>query len=119
MAIRPRHATFVSDVSDAAPPAGAHITSTTERRTRFMKRETKGLTSISATLPGSADPTLQRRIAERAYQLFELRGHSHGSDVDDWLRAEREIRAAWRPTRAAGTKRTTNGRSRPRTRNAA
>ncbi len=84
-----------------------------------MKRETKGLTSISATRHGSADPALHRRIAERAYQLFELRGHSHGSDVDDWLRAEHEIRAAWRPTRAAGPKPTTNGRSRTRPRKAA
>jgi len=32
-------------------------------------------------------------IARRAYQLFEARGHQHGHDIEDWLRAERELRA--------------------------
>ena len=30
-------------------------------------------------------------IQRRAYALFEERGHDHGSDLDDWLRAERQI----------------------------
>ena len=31
------------------------------------------------------------RIARRAYELFELRGREHGHELEDWLRAEREI----------------------------
>jgi hypothetical protein len=31
------------------------------------------------------------RIAARAYELYERRGRKHGHDVDDWLRAEREL----------------------------
>jgi hypothetical protein len=31
------------------------------------------------------------RIAARAYDLYEARGGEHGQDLDDWLRAEREI----------------------------
>jgi HSP20 family protein len=31
------------------------------------------------------------RIRQRAYELFESRGASHGSDVDDWLNAENEL----------------------------
>ena len=31
-------------------------------------------------------------IALRAYELFEERGHEPGRDVDDWLRAERELK---------------------------
>jgi len=31
-------------------------------------------------------------IAQRAYQIFERRGYSHGCDVEDWLQAERELR---------------------------
>lgn len=31
-------------------------------------------------------------VALRAYELFEQRGREPGRDVDDWLRAEREIR---------------------------
>jgi hypothetical protein len=32
-------------------------------------------------------------IRKRAYQLFELRGRQPGHDLDDWLRAEGEIRS--------------------------
>jgi hypothetical protein len=31
-------------------------------------------------------------IALRAYELFEERGREPGRDVDDWLRAERELK---------------------------
>lgn len=31
-------------------------------------------------------------IARRAYELYEARG-SHGHDLEDWLRAERELNA--------------------------
>ena len=33
-------------------------------------------------------------IARRAYAIFEARGRQHGHDLDDWLRAERELRNA-------------------------
>jgi len=31
------------------------------------------------------------QISQRAYELFLERGGAHGADVDDWLRAEREL----------------------------
>jgi UDP-N-acetylmuramoylalanine-D-glutamate ligase len=31
-------------------------------------------------------------VAIRAYELFEERGREPGHDVDDWLRAERELK---------------------------
>jgi Protein of unknown function (DUF2934) len=31
-------------------------------------------------------------IARRAYEKFCERGGEHGHDLDDWLRAERELR---------------------------
>jgi hypothetical protein len=31
-------------------------------------------------------------IARRAHQLWEERGKPHGSDEEDWLRAEHELR---------------------------
>ncbi|MGB9513615.1 MAG: 4-alpha-glucanotransferase [Candidatus Acidiferrum sp.] len=37
-----------------------------------------------------ADPTPQ--IAKRAYELYERRGRQNGQTVQDWLRAEREIK---------------------------
>lgn len=30
-------------------------------------------------------------IAKRAYELYSERGYRHGSALDDWLEAEREI----------------------------
>ena len=35
----------------------------------------------------------QNQIRERAFQLFEKRGGKHGHDMQDWLRAERQILA--------------------------
>jgi hypothetical protein len=31
-------------------------------------------------------------VARRAYELYEARGSEPGADMDDWLRAERELR---------------------------
>ena len=31
-------------------------------------------------------------IARRAFEIYCERGSNHGHDVDDWLRAERELR---------------------------
>lgn len=35
----------------------------------------------------------EEEIRVRAYRIYERRGASHGQDVDDWLAAERELRA--------------------------
>jgi hypothetical protein len=46
---------------------------------------------------GPSGSTTSRRtrttedIAQRAYELWLKRGGQHGSDQDDWLRAEREL----------------------------
>jgi hypothetical protein len=34
------------------------------------------------------------KVAERAYEFFLARGGTDGQDVEDWLRAEAELRAA-------------------------
>jgi hypothetical protein len=43
--------------------------------------------------PGAQDSREQQRnsIARRAYELFVQRGQTHGNDLEDWLRAEREL----------------------------
>ncbi len=33
----------------------------------------------------------EEQIAERAYELFLMRGAYHGADLEDWLQAEREL----------------------------
>ena len=44
-------------------------------------------------LGGSAAPALPttEQIAARAYTYYVARRYQHGSDVEDWLRAEREL----------------------------
>lgn len=37
------------------------------------------------------DRLMHERIAERAYELYQKRGQYHGSDLDDWLEAERSV----------------------------
>ena len=51
-----------------------------------------------APLENRTFPILQRRvpthaeIAELAYAFWEARGRQHGDALQDWLRAERELR---------------------------
>lgn len=44
--------------------------------------------------PAVENLTLEERIRNRAYELYILRGTESGSEVDDWLQAEEEIRRA-------------------------
>jgi Protein of unknown function (DUF2934) len=46
----------------------------------------------SRTRASRPPAALEAEIAERAYHLYLSRGGGHGADVDDWLRAERELR---------------------------
>ncbi len=39
----------------------------------------------------SSSNDLQEKIAWRAYQLYEEGGCANGNDMDNWLKAEREI----------------------------
>ena len=38
------------------------------------------------------DPKIEDEIRRRAHQLYEQRGREDGHDVEDWLRAEEEIK---------------------------
>jgi hypothetical protein len=46
---------------------------------------------ISIPIPVPISAPAQDRIRERAYELYESRGHEAGQDAQDWLRAEQEI----------------------------
>lgn len=35
--------------------------------------------------------TIKRKIAIRAYELYQERGREHGRELDDWLQAEDEV----------------------------
>ncbi len=38
--------------------------------------------------------SLEERIRRRAYELYVQQGNQSGSELDDWLQAEEEIRRA-------------------------
>ena len=42
---------------------------------------------------GNIEQPNHNEIAEVAYQRYLSRGGAHGQDVDDWMEAERELRA--------------------------
>ena len=65
----------------------------------------------AATRPGNGETTaapesrkhvaptpinVEDEIRRRAYELFEQRGYSNGSEYEDWLKAEREVLARYR-----------------------
>lgn len=39
-----------------------------------------------------AKELLQAEVARRAHELYVQRGGEHGHDVEDWLRAEKDLR---------------------------
>jgi DUF2934 family protein len=40
---------------------------------------------------------LRELISRRAYEIYEERGRCDGDDLNDWLRAEAEVKSALRP----------------------
>jgi hypothetical protein len=46
----------------------------------------------------AADSIEPEAISNRAYELFEERGREGGRELDDWLRAERELKDSKHPT---------------------
>lgn len=60
------------------------------------KSSTVSAVQYVADTSGRSNDSLSNAIRERAYQLYEARGRQPGSDLDDWLQAEREMRAQLR-----------------------
>jgi len=54
--------------------------------------------SLPVTDAVGISPTVEEHVRFQAYLLFEERQHAGvpGDAVSDWLRAERELNAAWR-----------------------
>jgi len=57
-----------------------------------MSREASSASpSQSNTETETASQTVRDLIAVRAYEIFQSRGAVHGSDIEDWLQAEKEV----------------------------
>jgi hypothetical protein len=55
---------------------------------------------VKAARPSVVPFSLEEEIRRRAYELYESRGASSGSETDDWLVAEREILERYQEHRA-------------------
>ena len=56
-------------------------------------KQAKAIPAPPAAQDKTAAPqtATEEAIAVRAYEIYLGRGGSHGSDIDDWLQAEREL----------------------------
>jgi hypothetical protein len=64
--------------------------SPSERPKTDRKRKTTA--SALAPTPRNDSPVVSETdIALRAFSYYRERGYQHGADVEDWLRAEREL----------------------------
>ncbi|PIU51863.1 hypothetical protein COS91_02130 [Candidatus Desantisbacteria bacterium CG07_land_8_20_14_0_80_39_15] len=48
--------------------------------------------STVKTAAGRITDKIMKEITLLAYKYFEQRGYQHGQELDDWLRAEKEIK---------------------------
>ena len=56
------------------------------------KISTNGRVSKATTTTSKAAPT-REEIAKRAFEIWMGRGQPKGSEVDNWVQAERELKA--------------------------
>ena len=47
--------------------------------------------SVHIPLAATIDIPTHEEIAQRAFVIYEQRGAANGSDLDDWLEAERQL----------------------------
>jgi len=58
---------------------------------QVQKSTKQALAGVKQTETSSPKNITREQIALRAYQIYEERGGHPGSDVDDWLEAERQL----------------------------
>lgn len=66
------------------------VRKTTGKKTATTGKKTssRGKTQIAAI---TLDDYLNR-VRRRAYEIYQGRGGVHGNDLDDWLKAEKEVK---------------------------
>lgn len=62
-------------------------------KTAISKNPTEELPVSAPPAEGAQNEPSTEAVAKRAYEIFLERGGQHGSDSDDWLQAELELRA--------------------------
>ena len=80
--------------------------SVTKQPTPINSHPSAAASHPSATVvehgPSAAfQPSIEERIRQRAYELYEERGRHHGFEQEDWARAEAEIRNKYQKEKSA------------------
>jgi hypothetical protein len=77
------------------------------------KQRQQTQTGVTASVASKMTPPTREQIAKRAREIFLARDGAPGIDLDDWLQAERELKAdaAGRSTDDSGVKK--EGRQEP------
>ncbi len=69
-----------------------------ERRDAMAREAAKGDAPPAPRAEGLDSATyLVEEIRRRAWERYEQRGRVGGHELEDWLEAERELHATWRP----------------------
>jgi hypothetical protein len=69
------------------------VASKAQNQSKSKKIDDSKFSPVNATaVPNACCAYTQ--IRERAFQLFQKRGSKHGYDMQDWLRAERQVMAS-------------------------
>lgn len=55
------------------------------------KRKAAATASKSETTTMSCEDFISK-VQQKAYEIYVNRGHAHGNDLEDWLRAEKAIK---------------------------
>jgi len=61
----------------------------------------RGVDGVRSSESGNPGPSVQERIERLAYLLYEQRGGDPGDPVEDWLEAERRVKALEAAPRSA------------------
>jgi hypothetical protein len=64
------------------------------RQAAFLQRSLSTSPASRRESPSSGkDVPVRAKIESRAYEIYQLRGATHGRALDDWLHAEQEVLA--------------------------
>ena len=66
-------------------------------RSKTDRKRKMATTSLEADSVNDSGRVSESDIALKAFTYYCERGYQHGSDVEDWLRAERELLGTPRP----------------------
>jgi len=64
---------------------------TMKRTLKNKSNSTSTISLVPVVKASTRNLDVQDAIGSYAYSLYEQRGHEHGHDLDDWLRAESEV----------------------------